>query len=890
VYVVDVQVSDGSLTDVQTISVTVTNLSNISIAVDAAGASEVGPTQGSFKLTRDGDLSQSLTVTLASPGGTAINGTDYDLIGATATFQPNSANAWVTITPKADGLVEGPETVILSLTSNSYSQYELANTGTSATLSIADDPAIISIGADDPNASESGPDPGSFTILRSGAMGSSITVTLDISGTATNGSDYVGSNNQSIPTTIQLAPGQTAYTIDILPVQDTDPEGDQTVAITVLNSGNYSITTASAVVTISDDDNFAPIANPDSVSVDEDHQLSISAADLMQNDTPGPASESGQTLEVVAVGNGTLGSLGNVFLVSGVITFQPAPNRFGTATFTYTVRDNGTSNGHADPKSAMGTVTITVNSVNDLPDFTLVGNRADVEGASYDAPRDLTVEGLTLGANDVESGTNLTYSVTGLPTGLSVDSTNHIRGFISYDASNTNNGVFTCSVTVTDTDGGSTTKSFTWTVTNADLASLTATEVYSATHAAIGHRATYTDSLLHMFFVGVSSWNTPNHVQLAVAAPTGGVLPDANRILFHVTPTSASPDDGDFATTPEITPDISGATNVYVAIDRDHSGNLDASEMAQGFHVVIAKMSLTGAILTSQRTGGIATDPAYEHPPESQLFRVNPGEHFEVGGKFKFALTNPSFNPGPNGTRLGYRIYLENGGTDILRQEGTAPGGVIFTTMDANDIGELYVQYWVDIDGNGAFDSSYETLTAPGALNHFEVNTLNRVVLTVAVSDTIPAFQNAGMSQAALHAIVDPVVTSSFERALRQDSDDDYRALIAVSVGNITQFAATNDPVPYVAPGQPQPAFGDAAADILFFDELVNLRGRVDAISGTKMMIDWDDQRPHTIVHEYGHLMGLLHYVGDVDNIMTKGDDISAAAFKLTDQQVDKYE
>jgi hypothetical protein len=55
---------------------------------------------------------------------------------------------------------------------------------------------------------------------------------------------------------------------------------------------------------------------------------------------------------------------------TGVLTYTPAANAFGSATVTVRLHDNGgTADGGVD-LSAAQTFTITVNSVNDAPSFT----------------------------------------------------------------------------------------------------------------------------------------------------------------------------------------------------------------------------------------------------------------------------------------------------------------------------------------------------------------------------------------------------------------------------------------------------------------------------------------------------------------------------------------
>src|SRR6185503_19535817 len=105
-------------------------------------------------------------------------------------------------------------------------------------------------------------------------------------------------------------------------------------------------------------DNDPPVANADVKGIAEDTPLIFAAGDLTANDSVGPANESGQTLNVAAVGGAVNGTV--VLNANNTITFTPAPNFNGTASFTYTVQDNGTTNGVADPKQATSTVTIVV--------------------------------------------------------------------------------------------------------------------------------------------------------------------------------------------------------------------------------------------------------------------------------------------------------------------------------------------------------------------------------------------------------------------------------------------------------------------------------------------------------------------------------------------------
>jgi hypothetical protein len=87
--------------------------------------------------------------------------------------------------------------------------------------------------------------------------------------------------------------------------------------------------------------------------ITNDQTLSIPVSTLLAVDQPGPPSESGQSLSIVSVYNAVGGT---VALVGSTILFQPTANYVGPASFTYTVSDNGTTNGQSDPKVAQASV------------------------------------------------------------------------------------------------------------------------------------------------------------------------------------------------------------------------------------------------------------------------------------------------------------------------------------------------------------------------------------------------------------------------------------------------------------------------------------------------------------------------------------------------------
>ncbi len=218
---------------------------SVRVSLLDATASESGTDTGTFRLTRVASatlpLTSPLTVTFTLTG-TALNGTDYQNTPATATFLAGQATADVVVTPLADVVAEGPETVILTLTI--VAPYVLGSP-ISATVTIADMP-VVTVLAVDPSASEAGPDPGTFRFTRAGNTAPALTVTYTVSGTAANGVDY-----QNIPVTVTFPAGQATADVVITPIDDAVAEVPETVILTLTDGPLYDLgVQTTATVTI----------------------------------------------------------------------------------------------------------------------------------------------------------------------------------------------------------------------------------------------------------------------------------------------------------------------------------------------------------------------------------------------------------------------------------------------------------------------------------------------------------------------------------------------------------------------------------------------------------------------------------------------------------------
>lgn len=116
----------------------------------------------------------------------------------------------------------------------------------------------VGVSATDASASEEGPDTGTFVISRLGDTGSAVNVLFSPSGTATLGSDYTLSHTSPVI----IPPGQSSVTLTVTPVDDSVfGEGNESAILTITADAAYQIGTASATITISDNDNTAPVVD-----------------------------------------------------------------------------------------------------------------------------------------------------------------------------------------------------------------------------------------------------------------------------------------------------------------------------------------------------------------------------------------------------------------------------------------------------------------------------------------------------------------------------------------------------------------------------------------------------------------------------------------------------
>ena len=169
--------------------------------------------------------------------------------------------------------------------------------------------------------------------------------------------------------------------------------------------------------------------------------------------SPGPANESAQTAlgyTVVSNSNPALFTVAPSIAADGTLTFTPS-DVLGVATITVTVQDSGgTANGGVDT-STTRTFTITVNGINDEPDFTLAGNVVvNEDSGAYSASG---ISSFVAGPAD-EAGQTATYTVTNNNNSLfAVQPSIAADGSLSFTPTANASGTAIVSVYVMDNGG-----------------------------------------------------------------------------------------------------------------------------------------------------------------------------------------------------------------------------------------------------------------------------------------------------------------------------------------------------------------------------------------------------------------------------------------------------
>ncbi|MEG3972798.1 DUF4347 domain-containing protein, partial [Microcoleus sp. T2B6] len=211
-----------------------------------------------------------VTVPIVINASSSATGADYTLSTISITFVANTTTLTqdVVATINPDDLPENAETVTLDF--GKITGGTVGTTTPSTTVTIAANDAISYAIATSPTTlaeGNSGNQPLTFTVTRSGGIGVASTVDYAIAGTA-DSSDYNNIGGTSGATTatgtISFAANEISKTITLDVLGDTVAESDETIIVTLSNPNptaapeSSTITAATATTTINNDDTATP--------------------------------------------------------------------------------------------------------------------------------------------------------------------------------------------------------------------------------------------------------------------------------------------------------------------------------------------------------------------------------------------------------------------------------------------------------------------------------------------------------------------------------------------------------------------------------------------------------------------------------------------------------
>jgi hypothetical protein len=285
------------------------NLTTVTVFPTGAGAAEP-LTPGRFTVKRDGYLSPDLVV-YYNVSGTATSGLDYAPLSGSVTIPAGASSADIVVTPRDDSLLEGDESVVLTLTNSA--SYNVGTPG-SATLFIKDkSKPYVTITTTAATASEPGDQVGTFRISRGSVVNGNLTVYLAISGTAMNGIDYV-----PIDSTVVIPNGASSVLVDVIAFDDLILEPTEDVILTLLANTNYNLGSPlqARVMILDDDANGVPGVG-----------FTFSSSSAPESQSPGISVSLSQTSAVPITVNyrviGGTASTNDYALPPGPMTFNP---------------------------------------------------------------------------------------------------------------------------------------------------------------------------------------------------------------------------------------------------------------------------------------------------------------------------------------------------------------------------------------------------------------------------------------------------------------------------------------------------------------------------------------------------------------------------------------
>ena len=269
---------------------------------------------GLFTIGFSSGLAASVPVTVNyTITGTATNGIDYTTISLSTTILAGSTSAPVPVSVLDDNLIEGNETVTLTVTGAvstiiSPSGF-VPGTSKVATVNIADDDnSDMNVYVTGTDGAESGTN-GSFTFSVAPGKKTSvpITITYTISGTASDGLDYT-----SLPLIAVIPADSSSYTMSVPVINDNIIEGTETVVLTVTGVSSSPVLTPTPFT-------FDPTKKT-SINILDDDTADMNVTVAVTDAVAGEPSDNGEFTFSVAPGKVTSAPVIINYTITGTAT------------------------------------------------------------------------------------------------------------------------------------------------------------------------------------------------------------------------------------------------------------------------------------------------------------------------------------------------------------------------------------------------------------------------------------------------------------------------------------------------------------------------------------------------------------------------------------------
>jgi glucose/arabinose dehydrogenase len=303
----------------------------VTIARSSGNVLEDGAGNMVFTVTRTGSTAASLLVNYTI-GGTAINGTDYATIPTSITIPSASATADIVVNPTVDALLEGNETVTLTLAADAA--YTVGSPASAIGLIQNDETGANVFAFASINTVIVGEAAGNatITVARSGSTAAAATVEYTISavdGGATPVDDYTPAS--LLAANLGLAEfgiGDATTTISVPIVNDVTTEGAEAFAVAIVNPSSGSLgAPRTARVRIVDNDGASRISFSDSAYEVAESAGSLTVTLIRAGSTASAASVTLATTDGSAVAGV------NFTAISQTVTF-PIGNNVQTVVLT----------------------------------------------------------------------------------------------------------------------------------------------------------------------------------------------------------------------------------------------------------------------------------------------------------------------------------------------------------------------------------------------------------------------------------------------------------------------------------------------------------------------------------------------------------------------------